>query len=158
MRAVFLFWIRCSALHIDARTWGWKKLEFRFLSQNKKLLLLLWFVLLNYISERNLKVEIKLNSNLIKDTDICIDIKKVGQEFCAPNKSSTNCVRPCYALHFVLFGRGTLVDTARVIVATQFYGYSKWIGIISAIKVITDRSLFGFVCSQFQFLPAIGAE
>ena len=55
-------------------------------------------------------MEIKLNSNLIKDTDICIDIKKVGQEFCAPNKSPTNCVRPCYALHFVLFGRGTLVD------------------------------------------------
>ena len=47
---------------------------------------------------------------MIKDTDICIDIKKVGQEFCAPNKSPTNCVRPCYALHFVLFGRGTLVD------------------------------------------------
>ena len=39
-------------------------------------------------------MEIKLNSNLIKDTDICIDIKKVGQEFCAPNKSPTNCVRP----------------------------------------------------------------
>ena len=55
-------------------------------------------------------MEIKLNSNLIRDNDISIDIKKVGQEFCDPNKSPTNCVRPCYALHFVLFGRGTLID------------------------------------------------
>lgn len=55
-------------------------------------------------------MEIELNSNLITDKDLSIDIKKVGQEFCNPNKMPTNCARPSYALHFVLFGRGILID------------------------------------------------
>lgn len=54
---------------------------------------------------------VNLNMNLMDDKNLQINIVKVGQEFCSVRKMLTNCKRPCYALHFVLFGRGTLIDS-----------------------------------------------
>lgn len=55
-------------------------------------------------------MEIELNTNLIDDKKLSINILKVGQEHCSPRKKPENCKRPCYALHLVMFGRGTLID------------------------------------------------
>ncbi len=55
-------------------------------------------------------MEIALNMNLLEDGNLKINIEKVAQEFCDSRKKTTNCLRPCYALHFVLFGKGTLID------------------------------------------------
>ena len=55
-------------------------------------------------------MEISLNMSILKDNALKIKIEKVGQEFCDARKKTTNCLRPCYALHFVLFGKGTLFD------------------------------------------------
>lgn len=49
-------------------------------------------------------------NGLYEDKKLKLNIEKVGQEFCNPQKKATNCLRPCYALHFVLFGKGTLID------------------------------------------------
>ncbi len=55
-------------------------------------------------------MEIALHMNLMEDKNLKINIEKVGQEFCDSQKKATNCLRPCYALHFVLFGKGTIFD------------------------------------------------
>lgn len=54
---------------------------------------------------------ISLKNNLFDDNDISVDILRVGQEYCNPQKKIEDVVRPCYSLHFVMFGRGLLVDT-----------------------------------------------
>lgn len=38
-----------------------------------------------------------------------LDIVKVGSEHCSPKKGVVDRVRPNYSLHFVLFGKGTLI-------------------------------------------------
>lgn len=53
---------------------------------------------------------ISLKNNLFDDSDISIDILRVGQEHCNPRKKIEDSVRPCYSLHFVMFGRGVLID------------------------------------------------
>ncbi len=55
-------------------------------------------------------MEIALQMDFMEDKKLKLNIEKVGQEFCNPQKKATNCLRPCYALHFVLFGKGTLID------------------------------------------------
>ena len=55
-------------------------------------------------------MEIGLNMSMLEDKNLKLNIEKVGQEFCDPQKKATNCLRPCYALHFVLFGKGTIID------------------------------------------------
>ena len=57
------------------------------------------------------KMEMALDMSMIADANLKISIEKVGYEFCNPRKKMTNCVRPCFALHFVLFGKGVLVDS-----------------------------------------------
>lgn len=56
---------------------------------------------------------IPIKTKLFDDSDIVLDIVKVGQEHCSPRKPVTNCIRPCYSLHFVTFGRGTLITSDR---------------------------------------------
>ncbi len=55
-------------------------------------------------------MEIALQMDFMEDKNLKLNIEKVGQEFCNPQKKATNCLRPCYALHFVLFGKGSLID------------------------------------------------
>lgn len=56
-------------------------------------------------------MDVLINNDLFKDDDIKLEILKVGQEHCSPRKKTETCKRPCYALHFVLFGRGELIDS-----------------------------------------------
>lgn len=46
---------------------------------------------------------------LLENSECSFEIAKVSTEHCSPRKGSVDCVRPSYALHFVLFGRGTLI-------------------------------------------------
>ena len=50
-----------------------------------------------------------VKDNLFESGDCSFEILKVGTEHCSPRKQPVDCVRPSYALHFVLFGRGMLV-------------------------------------------------
>ena len=54
---------------------------------------------------------ISIKNELFDDRDITLDVVKVGQEHCSPRKPVEGCVRPCYSLHFVMFGRGTIVSS-----------------------------------------------
>ncbi len=54
---------------------------------------------------------IPIKNELFDDRDITLDVVKVGQEHCSPRKPVEGCVRPCYSLHFVMFGRGTIVSS-----------------------------------------------
>ena len=52
-----------------------------------------------------------IKTKLFDDSDVTLEIIKIGQEHCSPRKPVENCIRPCYSLHFVMFGRGTLVTS-----------------------------------------------
>lgn len=52
-----------------------------------------------------------LKINEFDDSDVVLDVVKVGLEHCSPRKPIENCIRPCYSLHFVMFGRGTLITS-----------------------------------------------
>lgn len=56
-------------------------------------------------------MEIVLNLSMLEDTSLKLNVEKVGQEFCDPHKMPTDSSRPCYALHFILFGRGAIIDS-----------------------------------------------
>lgn len=43
-----------------------------------------------------------------------LKIKKIGQEFCSPNKKTEKYRASSYSLHFILFGSGTLVDGDKI--------------------------------------------
>lgn len=46
---------------------------------------------------------------ILNSGDCTFEIAKVSTEHCSPRKQPVDCIRPSYALHFVLFGRGTLM-------------------------------------------------
>lgn len=54
-------------------------------------------------------MKIFLKTKGFDDSDVSLDVVKVGQEFCSPRKPIVNCVRPCYSLHFVTYGKGYLI-------------------------------------------------
>lgn len=50
-----------------------------------------------------------LKTQLFDDSDITVDILRIGQEYCDARKRPENYKRSSYSLHFVLFGRGSIV-------------------------------------------------
>lgn len=50
-----------------------------------------------------------MKESIIESGECTFEIIKVGTEHCSPRKQPVDCVRPIYAMHFVLFGRGTLM-------------------------------------------------
>lgn len=46
---------------------------------------------------------------IIPGENCAFDVVKVGYEHCSPKKGAVDRVRPNYSLHFVLFGKGTLL-------------------------------------------------
>lgn len=50
-----------------------------------------------------------IKDTILENGECTFEIKKVSTEHCSPRKQTVDCVRPGYSLHFVLFGRGTLI-------------------------------------------------
>lgn len=53
---------------------------------------------------------ISLKNNLFDDSDVVLNINRVGQEHCNPRKKDEVYVLPCFSLHFVMFGMVTVID------------------------------------------------
>ena len=65
-----------------------------------------------------------IKDTILENGECTFEIKKVSTEHCSPRKQAVDCVRPGYSLHFVLFGRGTLItEYGKKYVLTRGYSF-----------------------------------